>query len=120
MRPHLVEANPLVEEARNQVAVKYGPIVYCLESIDIEGGKNIDDVVIPTDIKFTTTDITIDGHRMKMLQGTAMLCEQASWKDTLYRQVQSKNEKVNIALIPYYAWGNRNKCDMTVWMPLGR
>ena len=71
-------------------------------------------------IKFTTTDITIDGHRMKMLQGTAMLCEQASWKDTLYRQVQSKNEKVNISLIPYYAWGNRNKCDMTVWMPLGR
>lgn len=120
MRPHLVEANPLVEEARNQVAVKYGPIVYCLESIDIEGGKNIDDVVIPTDIKFTTTDITIDGHRMKMLQGTAMLCKQAPWKDTLYRQVQSKNEKVNISLIPYYAWGNRNKCDMTVWMPLGR
>ncbi|HEY4148323.1 MAG TPA: glycoside hydrolase family 127 protein, partial [Chitinophagaceae bacterium] len=28
----LVEANPLVEETRNQVAVKRGPVVYCLES----------------------------------------------------------------------------------------
>src|SRR5262249_13550828 len=32
MRPRLVEANPLVEEARNQVAVLRGPLVYCLES----------------------------------------------------------------------------------------
>ncbi|MBO5466266.1 MAG: glycoside hydrolase family 127 protein [Prevotella sp.] len=118
MRARLIEANPLVEESRNQVAVKYGPIVYCLEEIDIEGGKNIDDVVIPTDIKFTTADITIDGHRMKMLQGKAMLNKSASWKNTLYREVGKQHESVNISLIPYYAWGNRQKCDMTVWMPV--
>ena len=23
-------------------------------------------------------------------------------------------------LIPYYAWGNRGKAEMTVWMPLAR
>ena len=118
MRARLIEANPLVEESRNQVAVKYGPIVYCLEEIDIDGGKNIDDVVIPTDIKFTTADITIDGHRMKMLQGKAMLNKSASWKNTLYREVGKQHESVNISLIPYYAWGNRQKCDMTVWMPV--
>ena len=32
----LLEANPLAEEIRNQVVVKRGPLVYCLESMDIE------------------------------------------------------------------------------------
>jgi DUF1680 family protein len=27
---------------------------------------------------------------------------------------------VDIRLIPYYAWGNRGKGEMTVWMPLAR
>lgn len=26
-------------------------------------------------------------------------------------------EKVKVRLIPYYAWGNRGKSEMTVWMP---
>ena len=35
MPARLIEANPLVEETRNQVAIKRGPIVYCLESPDL-------------------------------------------------------------------------------------
>ena len=53
MPVRLLEAHPLAEEIRNQVVVKRGPIVYCLESMDIDGGKRIDDVQIPTNIKFT-------------------------------------------------------------------
>src|SRR6202011_778588 len=34
MPAQLLQAHPLVEEARNQVAVKRGPLVYCLESPD--------------------------------------------------------------------------------------
>ena len=33
----LVEAHPLVEEARNQVAIMRGPVVYCLETVDTPG-----------------------------------------------------------------------------------
>lgn len=35
----LVEANPLVEETLNQVAIKRGPVVYCVESADLKGAK---------------------------------------------------------------------------------
>ncbi len=35
MTAKLLESNPLVEENRNQVAVKRGPVVYCLESVDL-------------------------------------------------------------------------------------
>lgn len=117
MEAVLMESHPLVEESRNQVAVKRGPLVYCLESIDIEGGKCIDDVLIPTDIKFTPQKITIEGSPIIALEGTACLAENASWDGTLYRPVGKVVKPVNIRLIPYYAWGNRGKAEMTVWMP---
>lgn len=116
----LIESNPLVEETRNQTVVKRGPLVYCLEGIDIEGGHKIDNVVIPADIKFTPKKITIAGSPIVALEGTAQLLPEASWKGTLYREVAQSNKPVRISLIPYYAWGNRGKTEMTVWMPLGR
>ncbi len=120
MKAKLLESNPLVEETRNQVAVKRGPLVYCLESMDIEGGKKIDNVLIPSDIQFTATEQTIDGSRMKVLEGTARLADEASWTGTLYREVGKADKQVKIRLIPYFAWGNRGKAEMTVWMPLAR
>lgn len=116
----LLESNPLVEETRNQTVVKRGPLVYCLESIDIENGKKIDNILIPADIQLLPKKITIDGSPVIALEGTAKLMEESSWKNSLYREVNKTDRKVNIRLIPYYAWGNRGKADMTVWMPLGR
>ncbi len=120
MEAVLLESNPLVEETRNQTVVKRGPLVYCLESLDIEGGNKIDNVLIPADIKFTTRNITIDGSKMVALDGTARLIDDASWKNTLYRPVGKADKKVKISLIPYFAWGNRGKAEMTVWMPLAK
>ncbi|NDV64723.1 glycoside hydrolase family 127 protein [Bacteroides sp. 224] len=116
----LMESHPLVEETRNQIAVKRGPLVYCLENIDIENGKRIDDVLIPADIKLTPKKITIQGSPVVALEGTARLANNDSWENTLYRAVSKADKSVNIRLIPYYAWGNRGKTEMTVWMPLSR
>lgn len=116
----LLESNPLVEETRNQTVVKRGPLVYCLESIDIENGKKIDNILIPADIQLSPKKITIDGSPVIALEGTAKLMEESSWKNTLYRKISKNEQTVHIRLIPYYAWGNRGKADMTVWMPLGR
>lgn len=116
----LLEAHPLAEEIRNQVVVKRGPLVYCLESIDIEGGRKIDNVLIPADIRLTPAKITIEGSPIVALEGTARLADEAAWNDTLYREVAKVHQPVRIRLIPYYAWGNRGKGEMTVWMPLMR
>lgn len=118
MRTRLVEANPLVEESRGQVAVQRGPIVYCLESTDL-GGLSIDDIAIPLDAKFTPVDMTIDGSKIKALEGEVINRNEASWKGQLYREATAKKNMVKVRLIPYYAWGNRGKSEMTVWMPVG-
>jgi DUF1680 family protein len=120
MPVRLLEANPLAEEIRGQVAVQRGPIVYCLESMDLPQGTKIDDVLIPANIRLTPQKATIDGSPVMALEGNAKLLSEASWKGVLYRPVSTTEKDVPIRLIPYYAWGNRGKGEMTVWMPLSR
>ena len=122
MKARLIEANPLVEEAKNQIAVMRGPIVYCLEGQDIEGGHRINDIAIPADIRFTEKKITISGHDMIALEGDALLVNNGLWTNQqLYRDLRSiEKKKVRIRLIPYYAWDNRGIDDMSLWLPLTR
>jgi DUF1680 family protein len=124
MPVRLIESNPLVEENKNQIAVKRGPLVYCLESIDIDGNSDnsisINDIVIPSDIKFKEIEKTIDGHKMTALEGYALIAPNSSWKGKLYREMTPvSGKKVKITMIPYYAWDNRGSdVDMTVWLPV--
>ena len=118
MPVRLMEANPLVEEVRGQVAVKRGPLVYCLESHDLPEGVRIDDVLIPADIQLRPVASSIDGHPVTVLEGEALLAAEASWTGQLYREVGTSQRSIPIRLIPYYAWGNRGKGEMTVWMPI--
>lgn len=120
MKTKLIESNPLVEETRNHTAVKRGPLVYCLESLDIADGKSIDDVLIPADAVFTTKEISIDGCRMTALETNARLVDGGDWSGKLYREVGTADSKVKVTLIPYFAWGNRDKAEMSVWIPLSR
>ena len=118
MPVRIVEANPLVEEARGQVAVVRGPIVYCAESQDL-GGTDIDNIVIPVDATFRPVETTIAGSRIIALEGEVLVRDEQGWKGHLYRDASTKKQKKTIRLIPYYAWGNRGKSEMTVWMPAG-
>ena len=117
MEARLIEANPLVEEARGQVAVQRGPIVYCAESADL-GGADIDDLLIPVTTQFKPVETTLAGSRMMALEGEVLVRGNESWTGTLYREASAQKQRKTIRLIPYYAWGNRGKSEMTVWMPV--
>ena len=122
MRPRLVEANPLVEEAKNQVAVMRGPIVYCLEGQDIQGNCRISDIALPADIQLKEVPMTIEGHSFTALEGDAVVTNDKTWDNqTLYRELSKpSSRKVRIRLIPYYAWDNRGIQDMSLWLNLAR
>ena len=115
----LLESNPLVEETKNQVAVKRGPIVYCLESADLPN-QNVFDVIIPASIKLEPVPMKIDIGNVMVLTGEARILQKTDWKNELYREVNTTTTAIKIKLIPYYAWANRGETDMTVWMPLMR
>ena len=122
MHPRLIEANPLVEEAKNQVAIMRGPIVYCLEGQDIEGGYRINDIALDDDIELKEVKMSIAGHSFIALEGEAKLVNNQQWNNqTLYRELtKAPKTKVKIRLIPYYAWDNRGIDDMSLWLPLER
>ena len=115
----LLESNPLVEETRNQVTVKRGPLVYCLESADLPGRK-VFDIAIPAGSKWQPTAMKIGGGNIIGLSGEAKLLPVDDWKNALYRQLRTTLRPIRIKLVPYYAWANRGPSDMTVWMPLMR
>lgn len=122
MQPRLIEANPLVEEAKNQIAVMRGPIVYCLEGQDIADGYRINDIALPADIRFSEVKMQLEGHPFTALEGEAVLVNTEKWDNqTLYRELRpTQSKKVKIRLIPYYAWDNRGIQDMSLWLPLAR
>lgn len=120
MEAHLMQANPLVEESRNQVAVKRGPIVYCLESSDLPRGKSIFDVAISADMTFQTENQLIDNCPVTSLTGEAkVIDQQQNWDGVLYRKIDKGIKKtIPLRFVPYFTWGNRGHTDMTVWMPV--
>jgi DUF1680 family protein len=117
----MMEANPLVEETRNQVAVKRGPVVYCLESADLAKGQKVFNIALSAQNELKPEMIMIDNSSVMSLVGKADLRNESGWKNQLYKEVTSpKQNAVDVRLIPYYAWGNRGHVDMETWMPLDR
>jgi DUF1680 family protein len=122
MRAELIEAHPLVEELRNQVAVRRGPIVYCLESVDLPPGVCLADVSIPLGIRLEpAVDPDLDAMfpGLRVLRGTAHFTDPSpEWEGRLYRAVQPRAAReIDLQLVPYLAWDNRGWGEMTVWIP---
>jgi hypothetical protein len=67
----LITANPLVEETRGQVAVRRGPVVYCLESPDLGPNRSIFDIAMPLHSDLHPVSMTIGNSRLMALEGTA-------------------------------------------------
>ena len=120
METKLMEANPLVEETRAQVAVKRGPIVYCLEAADLPASVKPFTVGLSLGTKFTAQPIKIGGASVMSLTGTATVLNDESWNNQLYREAKKKTKTVPVRLIPYFAWANRSGGDMTVWLPVSK
>ena len=121
MDTELIEANPLVEETLGQVAVKRGPIVYCLESVDLPKGVKPLDVFLLPDTKLSARyDRRLLGG-VTVLEGTALARTNSNWSGQLYRELKpAKSTPIKLRLVPYSVWANRGASEMSVWLPLNR
>ncbi|MBB3699945.1 glycoside hydrolase family 127 protein [Flammeovirga yaeyamensis] len=115
----LVEANPLVEEARNQVAVRRGPIVYCVETPDLPEGSKILDVYIKggAPLKVNYEKDFLGG--VATIEAPILIRKDQSIEASMYSTV-SKPEftESTIKMVPYFSWSNRGESEMTVFMPV--
>jgi DUF1680 family protein len=114
-----MEANPLVEEDLNQVAVQRGPVVYCLESPDLPPGVKISDVFLPSDMKLAARydQWLLDG--VVVLEGQVLARTNINWTGQLYREHRTDEfTPIRVKFIPYSVWQNRGASEMSVWLPL--
>ncbi|HML20890.1 MAG TPA: glycoside hydrolase family 127 protein [Aggregatilinea sp.] len=121
MPVQFIESHPLVEETRNHLAVQRGPIVYCLESVDLPDDVSLAQVAISRTTTFTPDqDASFDGitDEMRVLRGTVQVIDSTPWNGQLYRPASRPGIRdIEAQLVPYYAWDNRGKSEMSVWLP---
>ena len=113
----LIEGHPRIEETRNQVAIKRGPVVYCIESPDLPKNTDILDVYlpVPSDLKAEYQPEFLGG--LTTISGNVALRKDK--KEGMYRTlVKPEWETIQTQFVPYYSWCNRGQSEMTVWMPI--
>ncbi len=126
MTPRLVAAHPRVLENIGRVAVQRGPLVYCIEQTDQPDVESLFDVSLAVG-KDPAAGFRSE-FRPDMLGGIVVLRHPAvayrgpRAEEPLYRPIGYRPERqardVELTLIPYYAWANRNPSPMQVWIPL--
>ena len=106
-----IEANPRVSQVCGRVALKRGPLVYCVEQAD--NGENLTDIILEPGTVFTVDwepglfdgiyTINFSAKRRKDFPG-------------LYRKYTHDYEKIQVKAIPYFLWNNRGAGCMEVWL----
>jgi DUF1680 family protein len=92
-------AHEKVQDDQGKVALMRGPLVYCLEGVDQDFG-------VSSAVLSESADITVE-HRNDLLGGVTILRGHALADGT---------RPAAFTAVPYYAWQNRGKGEMTVWV----
>ncbi|MBK5270237.1 MAG: glycoside hydrolase family 127 protein, partial [Bacteroidia bacterium] len=109
MEVRRVIANEKLEEDAGKIALQRGPIIFCAEWPDNNGRAS--NIVLPANTVFTTE------YKPEMLNGITVLNGQATAIITDTKENKVNTVKQPFTAIPYYAWANRGKGEMTVWFP---
>jgi DUF1680 family protein len=91
-----------IADNRGKAAFQRGPLVYAFEAID--NGGRVRDVVIPIDASVTHE------FRRDLLNGVGVISATAAGNGGSSRPAKA---------VPYFAWGNRGKGEMVVWVGAG-
>jgi hypothetical protein len=97
-----VVADARVRENRGRVAIERGPLVYCAEWPDVEGGRALDRLLDDRDALRPRVDPAFAGVTVI---------------DTAARSVTNPAAPARpVTLIPYYLWAHRGAGEMSVWL----
>ena len=115
MPPVRLYAHPGVIMDAGRVALKRGPLVYCVEEADNPGGR-VQRLKLPreAELRAETRADLFDG--VVTLKADALAIREEDWT-TLYRTTPPRDETTTLTALPYYLWANRGQGSMMVWVP---
>ncbi len=112
-----VKASPLVKEVMNMVCFTRGPLVFCAEEAD--NGKRLHLLrALPDQVaEAREKTVMIDGLTVPAITLPGKRVKEPGENAPLYMPwVPPETEDVEINLVPYFAWNNRGKGEMRVWL----
>ena len=104
-----VVANDKVAADRGRVAIERGPIVYAAEWVDNPDGR-VRNLMLPDSARLTAE------FKPDLLKGV-MVVKGKAVALALDAQGKVTRTEQDFTAIPYYAWANRGKGQMIVWLP---
>jgi DUF1680 family protein len=107
-------AHPAVAADVGRVALRRGPIVYCLEQVD--HAVLLSQIALPdtTELAERFEPELLGG--VVVIAGSALALDDAGWDGALYRTTPPTLRPNPIRAIPYYAWDHREPGAMQVWI----
>lgn len=112
-----VHAHPNVRNNFGRVALQRGPIVYCVESIDV--GVPVSSLVLPRSQEFLAVYEKQMFGGTTTIRGEAAHVTESQWEKQLYGFGQPSMDLVPFKAVPYCVWGNRDATEMAVWLREG-
>lgn len=119
LTPCLVEPHPWIDSVRHSLAIRRGPLLYCLEQADQPVNVlavQIDDQA-PLEAEW---DAQFLGG-MVIIRASGFEVDTNPWNKHLYRprdrNTAPVRRAVSLRAIPYFAWANRGANAMRVWIP---
>ncbi len=125
MTPRLTVASAKVESDNRRVAVERGPLVYCMEQIDQKDGGSLAGYSLAlgghgNEIR-EQVDTSMFGGVVTLRAPGLFSSADASTSSAAYSSIAADPAKpVTLTLIPYYAFANRARSAMQVWIPYVR
>jgi len=110
MEVRRVIANDKVKNDAGKIALQRGPLIYCAEWKDNDGKAS--NIIIPENAVFTAE------FKPDLLNGVTILKSEVPAIAIDNNGLQLTTTKKTFTAIPYYAWANRGKGEMTVWFPV--
>ncbi len=103
----VVSRNEVLDD-QGKFALQRGPLVYCVEAIDVAGGR-VTNLVVDDHARFTVRRDEGLVKGMIAVEGNAR---------ALHREATGamREDDASFRAIPYFAWAHRGKSEMVMWL----
>jgi DUF1680 family protein len=111
MEPRITHPHPHIDAVRGTIAIERGPLVLCVEDVDLPEGHTVNDISIDTEHQPWTT-----GDGCTLARAHLNTPTEPNWP---YQEEPATDiaGSIDVNLVPYYTWGNRGPSTMRVWTP---
>ncbi len=133
MKPRVVRPSADIDSPRGCVALARGPLVYCVEGLDVPTAQSVAGVSVASGLELVDVPETqVKGHSVVGLKFEGTVRAQRDRSQWPYYGDDARGEsdgtepvrpgtgptnRAELLAVPYFSWANRDESDMRVWLP---